>query len=299
MRAAHDVREPDATFERTFLVAAFVLGFGLRFLFADGDFIGDDAWYFYLAHGFGREPGVQAEQPWFHLANRPLYYAIFHFGSAFGLLGFRLLGTWIGAMVPLLAYGSARALGASRRAAAVALLCLCLHRFHLQYSALGFPDLLASAFALAACHAAVRRRAVATLLLSFASVASKESFVFVPFIATLLRWDPNERRRPDAMAWLTCLLPTAYVAIVSAISLRVPGLRMQGWSQTTFTLRHARAMLVGPELWPLIGWLAYRRAWRALALWLALPAFYLLWNVVLGRGMAPWYAIGPSSLASV
>ncbi|HEY2733792.1 MAG TPA: hypothetical protein VGI70_07390 [Polyangiales bacterium] len=299
MRAAHDVREPDAAFERAILAAIFVLGFGLRFLFADGGFIGDDAWYFYLARDFGRELGVQAEQPWFHLANRPLYYAIFHLGSEFGLLGFRLLGTFVGALIPCLAYATARALGATRASAAIALLCLCLHRFHLQYSALGFPDLLASAFALAACLAAAQRRATATLLFSIASVASKESFVLVPFIATFLRWEPRERRRPDALALLTCLLPTAYIAIVSAISLRTPGLRMQGWSQTPFSLHHARAMLIGPELWPLLAWLVYRRQFRAVALWIALPLFYLAWNTLLGRGMAPWYAIGPASLASV
>jgi hypothetical protein len=281
------------------LGALFIAGWWLRWLFSDGDFIGDDAWYFYLARGFGLESGARAEQTWFHIANRPLFYALFHVSTYAGIWGFRLAGCCIGACAPLLAYAAARALGAARKAAALAGCCLCVHRLHLQYSALGFPDVLASGFALAACWAAARRARMACLLLSCASVWSKESFVFVPIIATLLRLHVSGRvRRPDAWAFVTCLLPVAYVATVSAISLHTPGLRMQGWSLTPFTLRHARAMLIGPELWPLLAWLAWRREFRALVLWLGLPAFYLLWTQLLGRGMTPWYPIGAAALAS-
>jgi hypothetical protein len=286
--------------ERGGLCAIFALGFALRWLFSDGDFLGDDAWYFYLARGFGLESGVQAEHPWFHLANRPLYYALFHLSTYAGITGFRLAGCCIGACVPLLGYATARAFGAARQTAALAAGCLCLHRLHLEYSALGFPDVLASGFALAACWAAARRAALLTLLLSVASVWSKESFVCVPIIASVLRLQTLGRlRRPDGWAFATSLLPLAYVAAIGLVSLRTPGLRMQGWSLTPLTLRHARAMWLGPELWPLLAWLAWRREFRTLVLWLGLPAFYVVWNKLLGRGMTPWYPIGPAALASV
>lgn len=74
---------------------------------------------------------------------------------------------------------------------------------------------------------------------------------------------------------------------------------MQGWSDTPFTLNLARNMWVGPEVWPLLAWLAWRRQAQLLTLWLALPVFYLLWTVLLGRGIAPWYVLGPAALSSV
>jgi hypothetical protein len=74
---------------------------------------------------------------------------------------------------------------------------------------------------------------------------------------------------------------------------------MQGWSSTAFSLKHARNMWVGPELWAFIAWFSYRREWRIVVLWLALPGFYLAWSFVLGRGLAPWYVEGPSSLSAV
>ncbi|MEY4577948.1 MAG: hypothetical protein RL701_2651 [Pseudomonadota bacterium] len=37
--------EPATRRQQAFLAALFVIGLGLRWLFADGDFIGDDAWY--------------------------------------------------------------------------------------------------------------------------------------------------------------------------------------------------------------------------------------------------------------
>jgi hypothetical protein len=282
------------------LALLFGVGFALRWLFSDGDFIGDDAWYWYLARTFGTESGVQAEQPWFHLANRPLYYLSLHASTYGGLWSFRLIGCGLGATVPLLAFWTARALGASRGSAALAAICLCLHRLHIEYSAYVFPDVLAAGCALAACWAAARDEARWTLLFSIASVWSKESFVLVPVIATLVRLQMNGRlTRPDAWAWLTCLLPMAYVGTVSAVGMSIPSLRMQGWSVTPFTLRHARSMLLGPELWPLLGWLAWRRELRIVVLWLGLPLFYLAWNKLLGRGMTPWYPIGPAALSSV
>jgi hypothetical protein len=279
----------------------FIVSFVLRWFFADGDFFGDEAWYFYLAKSFGLEPGAAVDRPWFHLANRPLYYLFFHPATYGGLLGFRLLGCAVGALTPALCFLTARALGAGRASAVVMSIFLAIHRQHLEHSAFGFPDLLAADLALAACWAAGRGRARATLFLSIACVLSKESFVVVPVIATWLRLASRERpdMRPDTWAWLTVALPVAFVAGVTAISLSVPGVSMQGWSSTPFTLRHARNMWVGPELWPIIAWLAYRREVRVLVLWLGLPAFYLGWSMLLGRGLAPWYVIGPSALSAV
>jgi hypothetical protein len=74
---------------------------------------------------------------------------------------------------------------------------------------------------------------------------------------------------------------------------------MQGWSTTPLDLRHLRTMWLGVEMWPWVGWVALRRRARIVLLWLGLPAFYLVWSRVLGRGIAPWYAVGPSALASV
>jgi hypothetical protein len=293
------------------MAALFAVSFVLRWLFADGDFIGDDAWYFYLARGFGLEPGVQAEHPYFHIANRPLYYLFFHLSTYAGLWGFRLLACCVAAAVPVLCFQAARALGASLGAAMLMAAGLCAHSQHLEYGARGFPDALASEWALAACWAAARGAGPATLLLSIASVLSKESFLVVPAIATWLRWNtqestglPGTNFGPPALVldrWsvATLLLPVAYVGLVTSISLNVPGVTMQGWSSAPFTLRDARKMWVGPELWPLIAWIVWRRDWRIVVLWLGLPAFYLAWNKLLGRGMAPWYAIGPSALSAV
>jgi len=282
------------------LVSLFVVAFALRWLFSDGDFSGDDAWYFYLARTLGLEPAVRFEQPWFHILNRPLFYLLFHFATYGGLVCFRLLACGIGACVPVLCFRTSRLLGASFGSALVMAAALCLQRQHLEHAAYGFPDLLAAAFALLACAAAAQGQARATLWLSLGCVLCKESFVFVPLIATWIRLSSSGAlARPDRWAWWTLLLPAAYVIAVTLLGAMVPGVPMQGWSQQGLTLRHARNMWVGPELWPFIVWLAARRRVRILVLWLGMPVFYLLWSRLLGRGIAPWYVIGPASLSAV
>lgn len=282
------------------LLLLFALGLGLRWLMADGDFFGDEAWYFYLARSFGRESAAQAEHPLFHLANRPLFYAFFHASTYGGLWSFRLAGCCVGACLPPLAFCCARALGASRLAAAVAALCLCVQPLQLQYSANVFPDVLAACFALCACWAAARGSAPWTLVFSLACVWSKESFVVLPAIATGLRLHGSGRlKRPDLWAWLTCGLPVAYLALVTTVSLTTAGVRLQGWSKSPFGLGDAHSMFVGPEVWPWLLWLAWWRQTRVLVLWLGLPLFYLAWSGILGRGMEAWYALGPMSLSLV
>ncbi|MET0390768.1 MAG: hypothetical protein ABW321_32645 [Polyangiales bacterium] len=278
----------------------------LRWSFADGDFLGDESWYFYLARTFGSEPAAARDAPWFHLLNRPLFYAIFHACTYGGLLGFRLFATAVGALVPVLAYRAATALGAGRTSALLLTAALCLHRQHVEHAAHGFPDLLAADFALGALWAVGRNRAGASSLLAIACVLCKESFIAVPAIVTWLRLcptDPPSLRASwsarDRWAWLTLALPTSYVLAITALGLSVPGVSMQGWSATALTLKHARNMWVGPELWPFFAWLAWQRQLRSLVVWLGLPAFYLLWSGALGRGLAPWYVVGPSSLAAV
>jgi hypothetical protein len=281
------------------MAALFAIGLALRWLFADGDFIGDDAWYLYLSHGFGTEPGVQAEHPWFHIANRPLFYVFYHLSTYGGLAMFRLLGCVVGACVPVLSYATARKLGASIGSAALMAAFLCVQRQQLEYSAAVFPDVLAAAFALGACWATASQRVVLAMGLAIASVLSKESFIFVPVIVVLLRALERGTWRLDRWDWAVLIVPALYLAVVTAVTLTTPDVRMQGWSTTGLTLKHARNMWLGPELWPLIGWLAWRRQTRILILWLGLPVFYLLWNRVLGRGIAPWYVVGPSALAAV
>jgi hypothetical protein len=299
-RGATDAERQTRRLQLAWLAALFALGFAVRWCFSDGDFIGDDAWYFYLARGFGGEPGVQAEHPWFHLANRPLFYLLLHPSTYFGLWGFRFAGCLIGAALPCAAYAAARALGASKSAAMLSAVGLCLHRSLIIYSAYVFPDVLAALFALGACVAAARGRRGWLLVLAWASVLCKESFVLVPLVAAYA-CAPRKaaKARPDFIAVMTCGVPLAYVGAISLLSLRTPGLRMQGWSLTPFGITHARAMLIGPELWPLLAWLAYRRQLRVLALWLGLPLFYLAWNRLLGRGMAPWYVVGPAAFSAV
>jgi hypothetical protein len=300
-----DPPDRDRARERWFLALLFGAGFCLRWLFADGDFIGDDAWYLYLARGFGREAAVQHEQPWFHLLNRPLFYAFYHFSSYFGLVGFRLAGCVVGASIPLLSYVTARRFGVAPLWAALTAGALAVQRQQLEYSAWVFPDVLAAACALCACAAAARAQPRAVLGWGLCSVLAKESFVLVPAIAVALTVltrraaDERERVRLDLWQWLTLVIPMAYVGAITAIGMSVPQVQMQGWSTTPFGLVHARNMWLAPEIWPWLVWLMWRRKLRILLLWLGLPVFYLLWSRVLGRGMAPWYAVGPSALASV
>jgi hypothetical protein len=297
-------RLPDAErvrrLERVSLAVLFVVSLALRWLMSDGDFYGDEAWYFYLARSFGGESAAQAEHPLLHIANRPLFYAFFNLSTYGGLWSFRLAGCCVGACIPPLAWWCARAFGASRTSAAIAALALSVQPQQLRYSANVFPDVLAACFALGACWAAARRSAPWTVALCVACVWSKESFVFVPVIATWLRLDASGRlRRPDLSTWLTCGIPVGYVATVTAISLSTEGVRLQGWSASPFTLDAAQSMLVGPEVWPWLLWLAWRREARILVLWLGLPLFYIGWTEVLGRGIEDWYAVGPATLAFV
>jgi hypothetical protein len=279
----------------------FGAAFAARWVFSGGDFFGDEAWYFYLARTLGFEREAAADNAWFHLLNRPLFYVIFHFGTLGGVLGFRLFSTFVGALVPPLCFGAAGALGARRGSAALLAFLLCLQRQHLEHAAHGFPDLLATSFALGTIWAAARGRARATFALALCCVLSKESFIAIPVIAAWLRVSVRSEsgRRLDGWAVATLVVPLMFVAAVTAAGLMVPGVSMQGWSSTAFTLKHARNMWVGPELWPFIAWLAYRREWRVILLWLALPGFYLAWSYLLGRGLAPWYAVGPSSISAV
>ncbi|HET8937179.1 MAG TPA: phospholipid carrier-dependent glycosyltransferase [Polyangiales bacterium] len=289
--------------ERALLAALFVLGFCVRSLFADGDFFGDESWYFYLSQGFGREAAVQFEQPWFHIANRPLFYAFYHLSTYGGLLSFRLLGCTVGALVPVLACVAARRFGASLLSAAVCAACLSVQAQQVRYSAAVFPDPLAAAFGLAAVWAVAVRAPAAACALTICCVASKESFVAVPALIValdlLMQRERGERVRLTRWHLLTFGLPVAYVGVVTSIALSSPSLRLQGWADSPFSLRHARSMWVGWELWPWLAWLAWRRQLRTLALWLALPLFYLLWSRGLGRGLAPWYVVGPAAFSSV
>jgi hypothetical protein len=279
----------------------FGAAFAARWIFSSGDWFGDEAWYFYLARTLGLERAAAADNAWFHLSNRPLFYAIFHAGTWGGALGFRLLGTFVGALVPPLCFAAARALGASRGSAALLASLLCLQRQHLEHAAHGFPDLLATVFALGAIWAAASGRARATFTLALCCVLCKESFIAIPAVAAWLRLSARAESdvRLDRWTVATVAVPTLFVATVTMAGWAVPGLAMQGWSSTAFSLKHARNMWVGPELWPFIVWFGYRREWRLTVLWLALPAFYLAWSFVLGRGLAPWYAVGPSSLSAV
>jgi hypothetical protein len=293
----------DSSLERAFVIALFALGLGVRWLFADGDFLGDEAWYFYLSRGFGREPGVHAEQPWFHIANRPLFYAFYHLSTYAGLVGFRVLGCVVGALGPVLAFLAARRFRASFLSAALSACFLSVQAQQVRYSAAVFPDPLAAAFGLAACWAVAARAPARACALALCCVASKESFIAVPGLIVLL--DVIEQRARTGQLrirrWqvLTIAIPIAYIGTLTAIAVGSSSLRLQGWSDTPFTLSIARRMWVGWELWPVLAWLAWRRQARVLVLWLGLPLFYLLWNRALGRGLAPWYVVGPAAFSCV
>src|SRR5262249_3884896 len=161
--------------------------------------------------------------------------------------------------VPLLAYAAARAFGAPRWAAAFAAICLALQRQFVVFSAHPYPDVPAAAFALGACWAAARDKGKATLWLSLACVLCKESFIAVPLLMTFLRLLGAKARplRLDREAVWTLLLPTAYVGAVTALGW-YSGTRMQGWGNRPFTEPYAREMWIGPEVWPLLLWLAVR-----------------------------------------
>lgn len=199
---------------RAFIAALFIVGLGLRWLFADGDLVGDDAWYLYLSRSFGGEPEAQGHHPWFHIANRPLYYAIYHFSSNAGLIGFRLLGCVIGAALPVLSFQAARRAGATFPAAAFASSVLCLQAQQLKYSALGFPDALAAAFALGACWALAAESLGWALTLSAACVAAKESFIAVPVLIGVLH-QMKGRSRFLVKHWIALAAPLLYVAAVA------------------------------------------------------------------------------------
>lgn len=282
-------------------LALFCLAFAAYWLWTGTELYGDEAWYFYLAHTFGREPAAAADHALFHLLNRPLYYALFHLGTYAGFPGFRCVASVLGALVVVLCYAVARSMGATRTSAACVSAVLSLQRQLVEWGAHGFPDVLASAFALGAVWAAWQRRALASSLLAIACVLSKESFVALPLIAIAVRLWParGERMRLDTWAWLSLLVPVAYVACVTLYGRLTPGIAMQGWSQRPFSWKYAEAMWVGPALWPIIAWLAWQRQARVLAIWLGLPLFYVVWSWGLGRGLSPWYATGPAYLGAV
>lgn len=279
------------------------LAFLTRWLSTGAEIYGDESWYLYLARTLGREPAAATDQAWFHLLNRPLYYLIFKLGAFRGFAEFRWFGSAVGALAVACVYLVARDLGAPRWSAVFAGCLLTFERWTVEYSAHGFPDTLASLFALLSIWAAGhgRRRGASMCAFAACAVLSKESFVALPLIAVFVRAQvigvPTALR--DRWTWLTILLPTSYVAFVTTLGWVTPGVHMQGWSHTALSLRHARAMGVGPEVWPLLGWLAFRARWSLLVIWLGLPAFYLLWSLGLGRGLSPWYVLGPASLSAL
>lgn len=295
--------EPLGSRDYVFLIGLWVVAFALRWLWAHGDFDGDEAWYLYLSHGFGSEPAAQADHPWFHILNRPLFYALYHPSTYAGLFGFRVMGTVISACVPALSFLAARRFGAGFLPSAFTASCLGMHAIQLRYSALVFPDALAAAFALAACWAVAARASLLAQALALCSVGSKESFIIVPLMVALLdlslRRERGESLRASGAQWALLIVPYVYLAAVTLLVLTDPTLSMQGWAKGGFTMKEARRMWVAWEMWPLIAWLVWRCEGRALVLWLGLPVFYLLWIHALSRGIAPWYAVGPSALSSV
>lgn len=290
----HDARD------RVLAACVFAFALGVCFLASGGDALGDEAFYLYLSRTFGHEPAAAADYAWFHVLNRPLYYAIYHLATYGGFVSFRWFSCALCAAVIALVFLLARRFGASQRTAVIGAAVLALTRSLFVYAAHGFPDVLASGFALLAVAAALQQRAAATALLSLACVLCKESFVALPFVATWVRWSGARARfHGAAWAWLGVLIPTGYVAAVTLIGASTPGIRLQGWSPTPLSLTHAHGMWVGPELWPLLVFLLARRQWQRLGLWLGLPLFYVLWSWVLGRGLSPWYVIGPAMLSAV
>ena len=71
-----------------------------------------------------------------------------------------------------------------------------------------------------------------------------------------------ESVRADDAAFVTALLMAS--GAVTSIALST-SLHLQGWADAAFSLRHARSMWVGWELWPCLAWLAWRRQLRTLA----------------------------------
>lgn len=276
----------------------FALGLALRWPAMGGDFFGDEAWYLYLARTWGTEPGAQAEMPWFHLANRPAYFAVFHLSSYAGLAGFRLMGCVVGALVPVLAYAAARALGARRMLAALAPALLVGDGVLLEFSSHPFPDMLATACALGAFIAAARGRGGWMAAAALGAVLSKESFFLVPVVAAAIRAQAAGRRvwQLDRAAALTVAAALAYVTAVMLAG-RIAGMRMQGWSADSGLPNWIWG--TPPLLLCVVGWLAVRRQWLPVVVWLALPAFYVGWILVLGRGWELWYATGPKTFAIV
>lgn len=296
--AGGDKRQAWDARDAALLAALFIAAFVARWVFSDGDIAGDEAWYMYLAKTFGREPGAAIDHPWFHVLNRPLYYALFHLPASAGLAWFRGFGVLLGALTPVLCHVAARVLGASRGAAALTAALTCLQRQQLEYAAHGFPDPLACDFALGAICAAAIGGGGLTFALAACSVLSKESFVALPIIVAYLR----ARRmswRIDRWNWATVLVPCGFVVAVTLLGWLAPDVEPQGWALARFSWKHARDMGVGPAVWPLVLWMIARRRDDACVLWLGLPAFYLLWGWLSGRGIAPWYAIGPAALSSV
>lgn len=294
---AGEMRASVAATQSDWAIAAilFAVACMIRWLATEGEVYGDESWYLYLAQTWGSEPAAAVDHAWFHLLNRPLYYLVFHPAALGGFALFRGFACGVGALVVAAVYVLARDLGAARLGAAFAACVLSIQRSVVAYGAHGFPDVLASLFGVLAIWAAATRRAGWMSLFALSCVLCKESFVALPLIAAFVH--ARSQGRCSVWTWLTVGPSTTYVAVVTTLGWATPGVAMQGWDHTGFAWKHARAMGVGPELWPLLGWLAWRKQWDLLAIWLGLPAFYLAWSFGLGRGLSPWYVIGPATLS--
>jgi hypothetical protein len=272
---------------------------------------GDEALYYYLARSWGRDrhwvdvPDNTSAQ----IANRPLFFILYFPVAQFGLVAVRTCNMLISSATCVAVYGIARLLGASYAVATIAGSFVLLQDDSAAFATRFFPDTTTTFFMVLAVGLCARGRYGFAALCSSAAVLSKEvavafsgSLVAAVVMTRLATGPVGETRINGAQWWravgLLCI-PFPLFIICQFLAIVVFKGRMQGWSSNPINTGYLSAALVGPTFVPFAVTLLLKRRWVEIFPALSLPAFYLLWCTVGGRGVEGWYRVSMVPLAAI
>jgi hypothetical protein len=270
----------------------------------------DEAWYFELARTWGWESHWVSppDDAGAQIAYRPLFFAVFWPFAKFGLTAARLGNLAASIALVLATFRLCRVQGASPSLAFVAGLILALNPVCEQFGVILTTDTLTALCAVVAVILAIQRRYSLAALWMSAAVLSKESSVVVA-AATFAACAITEWRyaRPKTMpdnptslavpklgktrAHLWLVVPVALVALTQAVGMVAFGGRMPGWGNNLNIRGFLGSFMVGLPAIPIGVMLLFRGRLVILAAAASLPAFFLGWTLLLGRGVVGWYGV--------
>jgi hypothetical protein len=222
-------------------------------------------------------------------------YVFFFPWARLGFTAFRIANAMVGSTVPCLIFLLSVKFRTNPYLAAVFALIACIHGQLIDYSIIGFPDMLATAMLLCGYLAYFSDRVLLATILLCLTVLTKEAFgmFLLPLVVDGgFRYQAHRSRL--AIAPIAGLL---VVVATSLISVRLLHGRPQGWSTNGIYEGFFSGFLFSYWYIPFGIVLLLHKEFQVLAVAVAAPLFFLIWGYALKKGVDQWYTIGPLAVA--